>query len=168
MHSRVISIGQEGFAGPSVLLMIILLSLVAISVLGLQLFLRRAALMDMGKVKAEYAAESGIAKSLARVESANDISKVLSGLNLHFEFEDESRADVHLQPWGVYISARSEGGLHQFRTSITALAANHPSGDFDNALVYTNPAHQLVFTVSLGAMGKLITGQLRSTVGKLI
>jgi len=167
MFSRGISPGQEGFALPSVLLMITLLSLVAISVLGLQLILRRVALMEIGKVKAEYAAESGIAKSLAEVGAANDILRVLSGLNLHFDSEDESRSDVELQPWGVYIRARSEGGFHQFRTSLTALTACNPSSEFDNALIFANATHQLVFTGSAGILGNVLTGQPGATVGNL-
>jgi Tfp pilus assembly protein PilX len=64
---------ERGFALPSVLFLVTILSLLAASIITLHYFLRQTSLIEVAKVKAEYAAESGI---------ANAISQLKSGVNL--------------------------------------------------------------------------------------
>jgi type II secretory pathway component PulK len=54
---------EKGFALPSVLFLVTILSLLAASVIMLHYFLRQTSLIEVAKVKAEYAAENGIANS---------------------------------------------------------------------------------------------------------
>ena len=61
--SHIIS-SEGGFALPSILMLVTILSLFSATVLSFQYFDRLIAIREVSKVKAEYASESGIAAAL--------------------------------------------------------------------------------------------------------
>src|SRR5690349_13724355 len=99
---------EGGFVLPSVLLLITILSLVAISVMRLQLVRREMGLAAIARVKCEYAAESGIARAIGEIRSEVEFSGLVTGFSKTFAFDDGSTASVELRPWGVYLLARGE------------------------------------------------------------
>ena len=109
---------EEGYALPSILFLITIFSLVAFSIVGLQYFLRQEALVDVAKVKVEYASESGIAKVLAQIETADDISRIVSGGKRSFALQDGSEAQVKVLPWGMYLWVKSVGVFQKFKAKI--------------------------------------------------
>src|SRR5438045_1743119 len=92
---------ERGFALPSILLLVTILSLIAASIIGLQYFMKQIVLTDIGKIKAAYAAESGIARALNSYRSPQ--SPLSPTPFNHFKFEDGSEAQTQLQPWGMFL-----------------------------------------------------------------
>lgn len=149
------------------LLLITILSLLAASILAEQYCLRHTAMLDVAKVKAVYAAESGIAMELSGIETQENLLTALRGDQESFSFDDGSVALVDLRGWGAYLIARSEGRCHGMRSIRMALVADHPSPVFKNALLFANPNEQLVFTGQASITGNIIVGPAGAAVGNL-
>ena len=158
---------EDGYALASMLYLIVILSLLASSIITIQQFRKRVALKEVAQVKAEYAAESGVAMALAHLERREEISRILSRSREEFAFEDGGRATVEIHAWGVFLRVRSEGAFRQTKALRIALAADRPSEAFSNALVFGNESHQLVFAGAASVEGDVIVGQPGVTVGNL-
>lgn len=149
---------EQGFALPSVLFLVIILSLVAAGIVSLVFVQHRLALREVAKVKAEYAAQSGVAMMLA----GPDIGRQ------DFRFGDGSMARVNATKWGMYRLVRSEGVSGKSHATRIALAANLPPSVFQHALVYGNGDHPLVFAGSSSIRGSVVVGQFGVTTGSLL
>src|SRR5690242_6671704 len=91
INERMLICSEQGFALPSILFLVTILSLVAASVIGLQYFMKNIALIDVVKVKAEYAAESGLAKALNDLRNPQVIEGVVSKM---YRLEDGGESRV--------------------------------------------------------------------------
>jgi len=158
---RIISVSGRGFALPSILLLITILSLVAAGVISLVSVRHLEALREIAQVKAEYAAQSGIAKMLAGRGGGEDWTSE------RFTFDDSSVARVDVQPWGVFQFVRSEGTSMRAKSTRFALAGSRPSNAFQQALVFGNPSHQVVFAGTSSITGNVLVGQPGVTTGSL-
>lgn len=159
---------EKGFALPSVLFLVTILSLLAASVIMLHYFLRQTSLIEVAKVKAEYAAESVIAKTISQLKSGSNLTPMLlSGLNKNYQFEDGSEANTEVKPWGAYLVVKSEGRFRKVKATQTALLAEHAIEQFENALYFANSTHQLVFTGNSSIKGDVLVGQSGVTIGNL-
>jgi Tfp pilus assembly protein PilX len=108
-NNYTINKSQKGFALPSVLFLVTILSLLAASVIMLHYFLRQTSLIEVAKVKAEYAAESGIAKIISQLKSGSNLTQMsLSGLIKNYQFEDGSEANTEAKSWGAYLVVKSD------------------------------------------------------------
>ncbi len=159
--------GEQGYALASILLLITILSLVGSSILLLQYHAKQLALIDVAKVKTEYAAESGIAEVLSRCRFLEEISDMTSRSSNHYAFKDGSEAQVEVRPWGSFLLVRSEGSFHKIKTIRFALVADLPSVPFNNALVFGNPNHQLIFASTSSITGNVVVGHPGVTIGNL-
>lgn len=158
---------EDGFALPSVLFIVTILSLLAASVITLQYLSRQLVLIDVAKLKTEFAAESGIAKTLAEVQSQQVPSNRFLPRRMEYQFLDGSNATSNLTAWGSLLLISSEGRFHKFSHKKTALVANHPDSPFNNALIFANATHQLVFTGTSSVEGDVLLGRPGPTVGNL-
>src|ERR1051326_5536115 len=163
--SHIIS-SEGGFALPSILMLVTILSLFSATVLSFQYFDRLIAIREVSKVKAEYASESGIATALGESGTHQGLQQLLMK-SQRFQFVDNSESSVTLQPWGIFFLIRSEGKCGKSRASRTALVAEHLSSMYDNALCFANSSHQLVFTGQSSVKGNVIVGQPGVTIGNL-
>jgi Tfp pilus assembly protein PilX len=154
-------VADAGFAFPSILLLITILSLVAISIMSLQYFQRLITAREVARAKAMYAAEGSIMKALKRIKN-NNIA-VLDPMNN----EDSYNAQTTLEPWGMLSYIRSEGRSGRITNTQCALVAEQTPEVLKNALYLANPDHQLVFTGTSLIKGNVVVGQNGVTIGNL-
>ena len=147
---------EAGFALPSILFLITILSLAALSVVMLHYLERKAAMLDLARVHALYAAQSGISEFLAQQTS---LANIAAGISTEYSFPYNSKATVVLSRWGCFFLVRSTGISGALRTNAAAVVGDHPSIDFNNALVFANPYHQLVCAGNTSITGNVTTGK---------
>jgi hypothetical protein len=157
---------KDGFALPSVLFLITILSLVILSILTLKYIHRQSALLDVARVKADYAAMNGINRTLAELNST-DLPKCGEELKREYDFGTQGSAAIQIQRWGMYTVLVANGRIGRISSERVALVAGHPSKQFDNALVFANNHHQLVLTGTTKIIGDVVTGQNGITLGTL-
>jgi hypothetical protein len=150
---------ESGYALPSVLYLIVLLSIVALSVLLLQNFKRQLALREVARVKADYAAQSALTESMLLPLSPNTQQS--------FQYEDESSAQVSVQRWGFLEIYDTHGVYRKASSDRIALIASQPPELFSNALVFANMQHQVVLTGTASITGNVIIGPSGITTGVL-
>ncbi len=158
---------EAGFALPSILMLLTILSLVAASVLLIQYMQRRMVQRDAAMVKAEYAAQSGVAEVLAKMKDVESLTEALKGSRQHFAYDDGSQADVETSAWGIFLLVRSTGSFGKASTTKVALSGMHPPPAYDNALILGNVSHQLVLTGSSFITGDVLIGTPGLTTGSL-
>ncbi len=151
--------GEEGFALPSVLMLMLILTLLAMSVLLMQHLRRMQAVMDVARVRADLASQSGITRALSEPSSGRGIRT--------YEFADSSVAVVRTRPWGLLTLAESEGRAGRAHASRTALLGALPPECYRYALTFANPSRQLILTGSASIAGDLALGSMGATVGTL-
>ena len=80
---------EHGYALPSTLLLITILSFVAAAVISLVFAQHQQALREVAQVRAEYAAQSGVARILSRCTTNEDLTSLMSptGQGQHFAFD---------------------------------------------------------------------------------
>jgi len=144
-----------------------LLFIIAFSVITLQYLRRHAALLEVSRVKAEYAAQSGIAivsgdkEIMARLTSGNE-----SGVTT-YQLSDGSKADVNAEFWGVFVRARSTGRHKALQAVRSALLARRLSPRFAPALVFGGLDHQLILSGNISIIGDVETGVSGVATGSL-
>ncbi len=148
--------GEAGFALPSVMMLITILSLVSFSIIGYQYIHRRLAQIQIASMKAEYAAQSGVVKILADGTSS-----------AVYSFSDGSSAIVRKSPWGLFPLVFSEGAASNCRSVRIALAAARPAREYDGAMLFANTLHQLVLTGSSSVKGDVVVGQSGIATGSI-
>jgi len=129
--------------------------------------MKQSTLIDIARLKVDYAAESGIKKALNEMHSKNDLLILTSPVSRTYMMPDESEAETQMFPWGVYIAVVSEGRFRAFKTTRTALIADRPSSVFDNALFFGNGSHQVIFTGASSVEGTVVVGKPGVAIGNL-
>jgi cytoskeletal protein CcmA (bactofilin family) len=158
---------EEGYVLPSVILLLTILTLAASSVIAVQYFVRHSTLIDIARIKAEYAAESGINKCLAQLSHSDNPSSRAQYQQTTYLMQDGGEAQVELFPWGAFLAVRSEGKCSSLKTTRVAIIADHPSTAFDNALILANASHQLLLAGTASIEGDVVVGRPGATVGNL-
>ena len=148
---------QSGYALPSVLLMVVVFSSIAVSSILLLYFERQNALIQVARVKAEYASQSGIAQEVAAL-SINPTTH---------QYPDGSISNTKTISWGVFFAANSIGHFCKTSQSHTAIVANIPSGVFNYAFVLGNANHQLICSGDSHIKGDVVVGKSGVTTGTL-
>ncbi len=156
---------EEGYALPSILFLVTILTLVAFSVIVLEYLERQVALRQVVQVKAEYAAQSGVVRAL--LEGSSELASREPFTQKHISFDDGSEAFVRAQPWGVYKMVESFGGCRGIRKMRLACVASQPPEAFRQALILGNNQYQLVFTGTSQIRGDISIGPAGATTGSL-
>jgi hypothetical protein len=165
-HNRFTICSEEGFALPSVLFLVTILSLVILSIHTLKYLHRQSALLNVARVKSDYAAQNAIDQALIEMNSI-DLPKCGEEIKREYDFGVQGSATIRMQRWGVYSVFIPNGRIGRISSERVALIASHPSKQFENALVFANSQHQLVLTGTTNIKGDVVTGQSGVTVGTL-
>jgi len=158
---------QEGFALPSVLYMITILSLLILSIVMLKYFYQQNALLSVAQVKSDYAAIDGVNRAIVELNSHAISPQFGMEIAREYDFGQNGKAVVKIQHWGLYYAIFSEGWVGRVRTQRHAVIANMPTSQFENALYFANTEHQLVMTGSAQIKGNVITGISGVTTGTI-
>lgn len=158
---------EEGYALPAVLFLVTILFLLATSAITLLSFSRRQAISQIVSIKASYAAESGMSIVLANIQNQDDLTRALDIQQHTYRFPDRSSAVVRAIPWGGFLFLSSSGSSAQDTSTQNALVADSPGELFNNALVFANPKHQLVFAGESAVRGNIVVGERGTTTGGL-
>lgn len=166
---------QDGFALPSILSLILILSLIALGLLTNVYLQKGTALRLLTRVRAEYAAHNGIIHALANINNLGELTQLSQPSFAHFSFEDGSEANIELKPWGAFLLATSRGRVRNSESVRTAIVAQQPGTSFDKTLIFANANHQLVLAGTSSIRGQIITGpdgvgigHLRNTLTKSV
>ncbi|MGD1046380.1 MAG: polymer-forming cytoskeletal protein [Bacteroidota bacterium] len=157
----------HGYALPSILFLITILSVVILSILALQYFQRQNIQMATAKVKADYAAQSGISKMFSELKSKSDLPLIGQTMERSYDLSDGEKASVIIQWWGFYLYVRSIGAFRRINETRFALVGQTPTERFKNSLVFSNKNHQLVLTGSTHIKGDVIVGTAGVSIGTL-
>lgn len=151
--------GDLGFALPSVLMLVTLLTLVALSVLLLQHIRYLQAVTEVARVKADFAAQSGVARAAAE-QSFREQGNLL-------RFADSSSAFVRTLPWGLMKLAVVQGASGRIKSARMALLGAAPPPEYKSAICFGGASRQLIMTGSTQIVGDISVGPMGTTVGTL-
>lgn len=154
----VVQMGSDcGFGLPSVLMLVVVLSTLTFSLLLMQYFHHTAVLRDAARLKADIAAQNGVVFAAAGKSIGPD----------SVYFNDNTNARVYTYPWGLYRLVLSSGISGSTVSRHSALIGQRMNTLFNNALVYFNPQHQLVFAGEARVVGDVQVGHNGATLGVL-
>ncbi len=158
---------EHGYALPSILFLITILSVVILSILALQYYQRQNIQTNIAKVKADYSAQSGISKIFSELKSKSDLPMIGQTIGRSYDLSDGEKASVTVEWWGFYLFVHSIGSFRMINETRFALAGQMPIERFKNALVFSNKSHQLVLTGSTHIKGDVLTGPAGVSIGTL-
>ena len=159
---------EEGYALASVLYLVTILSLLAASIVAIKYYANQGALLEIAKVRCDYAAESGIARALSSMSPKEALSSVIENQKiLNFHFEDECEAAVEVNRWGAYLRFKSLGNYGKLTSRRSALVGELPGAPYKNALVFASSGHQLILAGSSSIKGSVVTGLPGTATGNL-
>jgi cytoskeletal protein CcmA (bactofilin family) len=158
---------EQGYALPSILFLITILSVVILSILALQYFQRQNIQTATAKVKTDYAAQSGISKIFSELKSKSDLPLVGQVIERSYDLADGEKASVTIEWWGFYLYVRSIGSFRRTNETRFALVGQTPTERFKNSLVFSNKSHQLVLTGSTHIKGDVMVGPAGVSIGTL-
>ena len=164
---RTIDSSTNGYALPSVLFLITILSLVVLSILAVKYFQRQQTQVEIAHVKADYAAQSGIASFIVEIKTKSYLPGIGNTIKREFDLGNDEEAYVTIEWWGLYILASSIGKSRNIQEKRVALIGERPTRLFANALVFGNTNHQLVITGSSYIKGDVVTGPAGISIGTL-
>jgi cytoskeletal protein CcmA (bactofilin family) len=167
LKSNVFYDEEHGYALPSILFLITILSVVILSILALQYFQRQNIQTAAAKVKADYAAQSGMSKIFSELKSKSDLPQVGMAMERSYDLADGEKASVTIQWWGFYLYVRSIGSFRRINETRFALVGQTPTERFKNSLVFSNRNHQLVLTGTAHIRGDVIVGPPSVSIGTL-
>ena len=162
---REFALHDEAFALPSVLMLVTVLSLLSFAVLELLFLEHQLASKEISQVKAQYAAESGIACELSHLSAVPELGFVEQDST--YLFADGSSSRVRVHPWGAVFLIESQGVFKHCMSTRRATIGCTPHEAFENALVLGNSSHQLVFTGDASVNGDVAIGAAGVTTGSL-
>ncbi|MGD0590396.1 MAG: polymer-forming cytoskeletal protein [Bacteroidota bacterium] len=157
----------HGYALPSILFLITILSVVILSILALQYFQRQNIQTAAAKVKTDYAAQSGISKIFSELKSKSDLPLIGQVIERSYDLADGEKASVTIEWWGFYLYVRSIGSFRRTNETRFALVGQTPTERFKNSLVFSNKSHQLVLTGSTHIKGDVMVGPAGVSIGTL-
>jgi len=110
-----------------------------------------------------------IAREKAHLAATNGIQLCIANKSIYESnnYEDNSRSNTELIPWGFYKLATSNGIYNREVTTYQALIGERPSSNTKIALTYTNPEHQLIFTGNIQINGDVEVGSRGITLGTI-
>ncbi len=158
---------EHGYALPSVLFLITILSVVVLSILALQYFQRQNIQTATAKVKADYAAQSGISKVFSELKLRSDLPLIGQAIERSYDLSDGEKAKVTLEWWGFYLYVHSIGSFRRINETRFALVGQTPTERFKNSLIFSNKSHQLVLTGSTHIKGDVMVGSAGVSIGTL-
>lgn len=158
---------QKGFALPSVLYMITILSLVILSIVMLKYFHQQNAVISIAQVKADYAAINGMNRAIVELNTQTIFLQFGTEVTRNFDFGPNGSASVRIQRWGLYFAMFSEGIVGRIKTQRVAMIADMPSSQFEDALYFANSDHQLVTTGTTKIKGNVTTGMPGVGIGSI-
>lgn len=158
------ALSDKGFALPSVLFLLVILTTLALSLLSVAYLEKKIALKELHSLQAEFAAQSGIALALDKYSGRPAPTSIQLD---RFEFPDGSAADTRIYPWGLILVAESIGASHRQRAQRRSLVAEEASKELDPALVLANPNHSLVMTGTAFIKGDVVVGSAGVSTGSL-
>jgi hypothetical protein len=167
LRSSMIFGGEHGYALPSVLFLITILSVVILSILALQYFQRQNIQTATAKVKADYAAQNGISKIFSELKLKSDLPLIGQAIERSYDLADGEKVSVTLEWWGFYLYVRSIGSFRRINETRFALVGQTPTERFKNSLVFSNKNHQLVLTGSTHIKGDVMVGPPGVSIGTL-
>jgi hypothetical protein len=167
LKSNVIAKDEHGYALPSVLFLITILSLVILSILTLQYLQRQNVQTAAARVKADYAAQSGISKILAEIKSKSNLPLIGLVIERSYDLGDGEKVSVSMEWWGLYLYVRSIGSFRKTNETRFTLAGQTPTERFKNAVVFANSNHQLVLTGYAHIKGDILVGPPGVSIGTL-
>jgi cytoskeletal protein CcmA (bactofilin family) len=159
--------GEHGYALPSVLFLITILSVVILSILALQYFQRQNIQTATAKVKADFAAQNGITKIFSELKSNSDLPLMGRTIERSYDLADGEKASVTIEWWGFYLYVHSIGSFRRINETRFALVGQTPTERFKNSLVFSNKSHQLVLTGSTHIKGDVLVGPAGVSIGTL-
>jgi hypothetical protein len=158
---------ESGYALPSVLLLLALMTLIAYSVILSQHLRRAVVQMSINDFKAENAAECGVTLSLAALDSLSTLDAELTTMNLNVDLGDGSIADVRIDSWGLLPYVRSIGRCGRSSSIRVATVGMRLRGEFAPAVALGNPSHQLILAGSSFIKGDVVVGNPGVATGQL-
>ena len=158
---------KEGYALPSILLLVTVLSSIILSILIVQYLQRQSTLLDVAQVKADYAALNGINQMLVKMNSRTAQIRFGEEETQEYFYESQSLSRITFQQWGFYYFIRARGKEGRITSERIALAGSKLPRLFENALIFTNNNHQLVLSGTTHIKGDVITGRSGMTIGTL-
>lgn len=150
-------VNLDGFALPSVLMLVSILTTLIFSLLLVQYFDHTAVLREVARLKADVATQNGVVWAAACKITGSD----------SIYFDDGTKAIIYTCPWGLYRFVLSRGISGRTVGRHAALLGQRQTGLFNNALVYFNPQHQLVFAGEAQVVGDVQVGSNGATLGVL-
>jgi cytoskeletal protein CcmA (bactofilin family) len=163
-----VKLDQRGYALPSLLFLVVILSLLAFAVLTHNYLQKQLALRSVSRVRAEYSSESALARMIATLKSPQRYTERLNDPNRQLDSDDGSLATVRLEQWGCYGLVTSSATYKDAKAERTALLGQRPGASFENALLFANATHQLVLTGTASIKGRIVAGPLGITTGGLV
>ncbi len=142
---------------PSVLMLVVILSILTFCVLLIQYFHYSAVAHEAAQLKADVAFQNGVVLAAAARNLGPDSVHVGDGMV----------ATTCTYPWGLYRLVVSCGTSGRVVSRHAALLGQRATDLFQNALVYFNPEHQLVFAGEVRVVGNVQTGINGATLGVL-
>jgi hypothetical protein len=159
---------EAGFALPSVLFLVTVLGIIAASLLALGFLRKKEALSDVARLKARYAAQSGVVRVSSEIERRTIRETDLWQGELSYEFDGgRAKATVRIRPWGMFYRVESVGQSLGAHHELCALLGAATEGDLSQALLYAHRSHQLVLTGDVKIRGDVTTGNSGITIGTL-
>ncbi len=158
---------EHGYALPSILFLITILSVVILSILALQYFQWQNIQTNIAKIKADYSAQSEISKIFSELKSRSDLPMIGQTIGRSYDLSDGEKASVTVEWWGFYLFVHSIGSFRKINETRYALVGQKPIERFKNALVFSNKSHQLVLTGSTHIKGDVLTGPAGVSIGTL-
>lgn len=138
-----IIIEEKGFALPSVLFLVTILSLVILSIVTIKYLHRQSALLAVAQVKADYAALNGINQAIVEI-NITESPPLGNELTRQYDYGSQGSASIRIGRWGLFYYIVSQGQLRRTVSERVALLASQPTRQFENALVFANNQHQLI------------------------
>lgn len=159
--------GRAGYALPSVLFVLLLVSSLALSLVGLALFKKQLFIADMQRLKAELASQSAIVSALGGSRSFANTSHVAATDEYQETYPDGSESAFKTHRWGLYGLIESIGRSGRFVAENRCLVGSSPSRALEPGVVLLNTSHQLVLTGESFVRGDVVTGPHGVSTGSL-
>lgn len=146
---------ESGFALPSILLLILVISLIGVLSIRIVSFRKQVTLRELAKFKAELAAQSAVAEALATLDEKESLSFSSQLRKETFSGGEQGTVDLSVDSWGAFLRVRSSAIVGAVRKERVALVGGQTQDLIPQALIFANSDHELVFTGSARVRGDI-------------
>jgi hypothetical protein len=163
--SATLARGDDGSALATVLVLIVVLSTIAASVLAASALQTRLIRQDAFRLQSEYAAEAGVALAMEQMDGtvafwAGEPAAEDARIGQRFEISATSTATVEAAPFAGFIYVRSAGMDRGKQSVIYTTVGGRPPHVFDHAVWVGDPESGLIATGRSVVAGSIVTGSL--------